>query len=203
MSLCLSRAVRRQHQLMFKGRTAFRNASSTAEAASAAKEKTGAAASKAQEGLSRVTSSAGSAISSAGSTAGKMLGGIGGRTGRLIGFVQSLIPPTIYYSRVGLELTKIIVKEQKMSPPSLEAFSKYMQPAMNAIRHPASLFTQASTSSAAQPTNILSRLRNMDNKQLTGVGIVAAEVLGFFTIGEMLGRLKVVGYRSSAPHEEH
>lgn len=29
----------------------------------------------------------------------------------------ALIPPTIYYSRVGLELSKIVFRGQKMSPP--------------------------------------------------------------------------------------
>ena len=29
----------------------------------------------------------------------------------------ALIPPTIYYSKVGLELSKMVFKGQKMSPP--------------------------------------------------------------------------------------
>jgi hypothetical protein len=88
MSLCISRAVRRQAQLVSLPRTALRNASSTAEAANTAKAKGSEAASKASEGLSRVTSSAGSAVNKVGSTVGNVLGGIGGRTGRLIGFVS-------------------------------------------------------------------------------------------------------------------
>jgi hypothetical protein len=89
MSLCLSRAVIRQQQLLLR-RAPLRSASSTSEVASAAKEKTAATASKAQEGLSRVTSSAGSAVGKAGEVAGKLVGGIGGRTGRLIGAVQCM-----------------------------------------------------------------------------------------------------------------
>jgi hypothetical protein len=89
MSLCLSRAVVRQQQLLLR-RAPFRSASSTSEVASAAKEKTAATASKAQDGLSRVTSSAGSAVGKAGEVAGKVVGGIGGRTGRLIGAVQCM-----------------------------------------------------------------------------------------------------------------
>lgn len=88
MSLCISRAVRRQAQLVSLPRTALRNASSAAEAANTAKAKGSEAASKASEGLSKVTSSAGSAINKVGSTVGNVLGGIGGRTGRLIGFVS-------------------------------------------------------------------------------------------------------------------
>lgn len=29
----------------------------------------------------------------------------------------AMVPPTLYYSRVGLELSKLIVKGQQMSPP--------------------------------------------------------------------------------------
>jgi F-type H+-transporting ATPase subunit g len=40
----------------------------------------------------------------------------------------------------------------------------------------------------------------MDSATLKQVGIVTAEVIGFFSVGEMLGRFKIVGYRSEAPH---
>ena len=99
--------------------------------------------SKASEGLSRVTSSAGPAISGAARGVGNALGKIGGRTGRLIAFVErkyhledlnfglpgkfgssmanievaGQIPPTVYYARVGLELSKLVFQGQKMSPP--------------------------------------------------------------------------------------
>ena len=83
---------------------------------------------------------------------------------------------------------------------SLQAFQSYAQPLYNALRHPAKVFTQASTSSAATPESILSRIRNMDGKQLASAGIIGAEVLGFFTVGEMLGRRKLVGYRGDKEH---
>jgi F-type H+-transporting ATPase subunit g len=47
---------------------------------------------------------------------------------------------------------------------------------------------------------LLARVRNMDQKQLAFVGVTAAEVVGFFTVGEMLGRFKVVGYRGEPAH---
>ena len=34
------------------------------------------------------------------------------------------------------------------------------------------------------------------------VGVVTAEVLGFFTVGEMIGRFKLVGYRGDREHHE-
>jgi F-type H+-transporting ATPase subunit g len=132
-----------------------------------------------------------------------------------------MIPPTIYYSKVGLELGKIVFEQRKMSPPyaavypyksettprytympcrSLATFQVYFQPVLNALRHPATLFTQATTtSSTLQPTQILNRVRNLNNAQLASAAVVTAEIIGFFSVGEMLGRFKIIGYRSSEP----
>jgi F-type H+-transporting ATPase subunit g len=38
----------------------------------------------------------------------------------------------------------------------------------------------------------------MSREQWTTAGVVVAEVVGFFSIGEMIGRMKIVGYRSEA-----
>ena len=43
----------------------------------------------------------------------------------------------------------------------------------------------------------------MSTQQMVAAGVVGAEVLGFFTVGEMIGRMKLVGYRGGvAPHGE-
>ena len=47
---------------------------------------------------------------------------------------------------------------------------------------------------------MLSTVRNMDRAQWATAGVVVAEVLGFFTVGEMIGRLKLVGYRGDVQH---
>ena len=59
------------------------------------------------------------------------------------------------------------------------------------------------------PEAILSRIRNLDRAQMASGGILLAEVLGFFTVGEMIGRMKLVGYRgdthaieTATPHGE-
>lgn len=51
------------------------------------------------------------------------------------------------------------------------------------------------------PESMLSRVRNVDRAQLAAGGVILAEVLGFFTVGEMVGRRKVVGYRGEVHHE--
>jgi F-type H+-transporting ATPase subunit g len=62
----------------------------------------------------------------------------------------------------------------------------------------------SSASSAAggtTPESILSSVRNVNGKQLASIGVVFAELLGFFTVGTMIGRMKVVGYHGEVHHE--
>ncbi|KAI9705870.1 MAG: hypothetical protein M1836_005276 [Candelina mexicana] len=204
MSLSAPRAVMRQSGIMLR-RTAVRNASTTAEAtqkasegASKLKETASSATSKASEGLSRVSSSAGSGISRYTQGVTNFVGRIGSRTGRMISFVESMIPPMIYYSRVGLELSKLVFQSQKMSPPSFASFQAYLQPLINAVRHPANVFTHTTTTSNTMaPETILSQIRNLNRQQMVGGAVVLAEAIGFFSVGEILGRFKLVGYRGS------
>ncbi|KAF1353725.1 P-loop containing nucleoside triphosphate hydrolase protein [Delphinella strobiligena] len=175
MSLAASRMLLRRPQV---GRIGLRHASTTSEAAQAAsntaskaKDTVGSATSSASQGLSKVTSSASSGLSRAGAAAGSALNSIGGRTGKLIGFVQSLIPPTVYYSKVGLELGKLIFHGQKMSPPNMATFQTYGQNLLNGLRNP-------SAAGASNPFQAISKLRSLDNQQLATAGVVAAEIVG-------------------------
>lgn len=94
----------------------------------------------------------------------------------------------------------------------MQTIQPYLTSAQNALRNPSTLLSStqqaassaASTASAAasNPQGFISRLRNLDAATLTTVGIVGAEAIGFFTIGEMVGRLKIVGYHGD-PHGGH
>lgn len=80
---------------------------------------------------------------------------------------------------------------------------QYMQPALNALRNPSTLASRLSTeASNTTPQNVLAQLRGMSSAQWASIGIVAAEVIGFFSVGEIIGRFKLVGYRAKQ-HEEH
>ncbi|KAL1612831.1 ATP synthase subunit G atp20 [Paraconiothyrium brasiliense] len=202
MSLAASRQVLR-HSTFAVRRAGIRNASSTSEAAGAAKEKAAEASSKASEGLTRVTSSASAAASKVGSAATNAANKVGGRTGRLIGSVQALIPRVIYYSRVGLELGKLVAHQRGMAPPNMATIQQYLQPVTNALKNPTSLLNagaRTAESSSAQPVNVLNRVRGFSQQQWISAGIVAAEVVGFFSVGEMIGRFKLVGYRAKEAH---
>jgi F-type H+-transporting ATPase subunit g len=82
-------------------------------------------------------------------------------------------------------------------------FQSYFQPVTNIFRNPRSIMSTAgSATSSMNPEAVLSSVRNVNRRQLTVAGIVLAEVLGFFTVGEMIGRMKIVGYHGE-PHHEH
>lgn len=148
-----------------------------------------------------MTSSAGGIITGAASGARNALSKAGGRTGRLVAFVDSLIPPTVYYARVGLELSKLVFQGQKMSPPSLAQFQSYFQPVINIAKSPKNLMSSASSvTNTVTPETVLSNVRNTNRQQLISLGVVGAELLGFFTVGTMIGRMKVVGYHGEGSH---
>ncbi|KAI0438027.1 putative sorbitol dehydrogenase [Xylaria telfairii] len=160
-------------------------------------------ASKAQEGLSKVSSSAGPAIAGAAKGVASSLSKVGGRTARLVAFVEKQVPTVIYYSKVGAEVAKIVFRTQKMSPPPLETFQTYFQ---NVWKNRISLLqsaSQAATKTAQQPGSILSRVQNLNRAQLVAGGVVAAECLGFFTVGEMIGRFKIIGYHGETAAAHH
>ncbi|KAI1323220.1 hypothetical protein F5Y16DRAFT_412757 [Xylariaceae sp. FL0255] len=181
----------------------------TGKAADAAKETTSKAsstaseyASKAQGGLSKVASSAGPAITGAAKGVANSLGKVGGRTGKAIAFVEKQVPFVVYYSKVGAEVAKIVFRGQKMSPPSVSTFQTYFQNAWRSVQNPGALLQDASKT-AQQPASVASRLQNLSRAQLIAGGVIFAECLGFFTIGEMIGRFKLVGYHGETAAAHH
>ena len=76
----------------------------------------------------------------------------------------------------------------------LAAFQTYSQPIVHAFRNPSTLLNRT--------TDAVSRIRDVNRQQLISAGVVGAEVLGFFTVGEMIGKIKLVGYRGDTEHHE-
>ncbi|KAI1137224.1 mitochondrial ATP synthase g subunit-domain-containing protein [Hypoxylon sp. FL0543] len=209
MSSALARPMLRQSGAGFRTAARRFESTNTQKAAETAKEQAAKAskaaseyAAKAQQGLSRVTSSAGPAIAGAAKGIANSLGKVGGRTGRLIAFIERQIPTAIYYSKVGSELAKIVFRGQKMSPPSLATFQSYWQNALKQIRNPNALLETASKF-AQQPSALLQQARNVNRAQLVTGGVILAECLGFFTVGEMIGRFKIIGYHGDNHAAHH
>ena len=77
----------------------------------------------------------------------------------------------------------------------------YFQPLTNVVRNPRSMMSGASSASSVTPESVLSSVRNVNRSQMATAGIIFAEILGFFTIGEMAGRMKIIGYHGEVHHE--
>lgn len=93
---------------------------------------------------------------------------------------------------------------------NMQTVQTYIQPLRNAISNPSSLMSRsgAAAESAAEtavnnPQTLVNRVRSMDSATMVSAGIVAAEAIGFFCVGEMIGRFKIVGYRGGHSHGEH
>jgi F-type H+-transporting ATPase subunit g len=79
---------------------------------------------------------------------------------------------------------------------------KTYDPVITALRNPYNAGHHAQGLINAIP-GYLNSARNMDRKQMVGVLIIIAEVIGFFTVGEMLGKMKIVGYSGPGSQTQH
>ncbi|KAI0837618.1 GroES-like protein [Hypoxylon sp. FL0890] len=209
MSSALARPMLRQSRAGFRMAARRFESTNTQKVTETAKEQAAKAskaaseyATKAQQGLSRVTSSAGPAIAGAAKGIANSLGKVGGRTGRLVAFIEKQVPTVIYYSKVGSELAKIVFRGQNMSPPSLATVQSYWQNALKQIQNPTTLL-QTASKFAQQPSSLIQQARNINRAQLVAGGVIFAECLGFFTIGEIIGRFKLIGYHGDNQAAHH
>ncbi|KAI9899193.1 hypothetical protein N3K66_005654 [Trichothecium roseum] len=162
---------------------------STEKASAAAKDAASKAkdqAAKAAQGLTRAAGAA--AVAAKGLTSS--LGKLGGRTGKVIAFIERQTPFVVYYAKVGAEVGKIVFQGQKMSPPSAATFQNFYQ----------NLYKSIQTRGIGSPQSLVQSALRISPAQLAAGGVVAAECLGFFTVGEMIGRFKLVGYHGEVAH---
>lgn len=84
----------------------------------------------------------------------------------------------------------------------MSTFQAYFQRLVKSFRNPGALFQSAEkTATNTSPQTAVSSIRNISTSQMASGAVVVAEVLGFFTVGEMIGRRQLVGYRGE--HGEH
>lgn len=81
----------------------------------------------------------------------------------------------------------------------MATFQSYFQQTIKNIRHPSKFLPESA--SAEGVAGAAGAARNFSNAQMATVAVVVAECLGFFTVGEMIGRFKLVGYRGEASGE--
>ncbi|TGZ82749.1 hypothetical protein EX30DRAFT_347138 [Ascodesmis nigricans] len=157
---------------------------SAVKAQAAAKE----GAAKAQAAAAQFAGKAMAILGKSGESFAKLAAKSTGRTGQLLKSIERAIPPTIYYSKVAIELSKLVFRGQKMSPPDLATF----QSTLKTLFNPQNI--------AAYSRNAVQVARTASRKEAAQVGVIVAEVIGFFTIGEILGRRKLIGYRGKVEH---
>ncbi|CAK7234498.1 ATP synthase subunit G atp20 [Sporothrix bragantina] len=188
-------ALRRSAPRRLQSTSSTSTSTTASDAATKARQTASDVTSKATQGLTRVTAAAGPALAGAARGLTTALGRVGGRTGRFINFVERQTPFVVYYSRVGLELGRLVFRSQKMAPPPLATFQAAFQNAWVQLQNPAKLI-QTSTA-------FVKSARNLTPTQLAAGGVLAAEILGFFTVGEIIGRFKLVGYHGATPAAHH
>jgi len=77
-------------------------------------------------------------------------------------------------------------------------FQTYFQSAWKRVQSPSTLLK-----SAGSPSSILQQTRNLSRAQVIRGGVLVAECLGFFTVGEMVGRFKLIGYHGETEAAHH
>ena len=92
----------------------------------------------------------------------------------------SLWNQTLYALKVGQHIAVKVYEKEKMSPPS----GKEIEQSFDALKH---VFKSSFNMAKSK------QLPNVEQLKLGGR--VGLELLGFFTVGEMIGRGSLVGYK--------
>ncbi|SCU99983.1 LANO_0F04632g1_1 [Lachancea nothofagi CBS 11611] len=102
---------------------------------------------------------------------------------------QAYTTKSIYYSKVVGELSKQVYLKEGMQPPSVSDFqSVYTK-----------LYKQA-LSVALKPKQSLSMFKNVQKDDVVKYGAYGIQLAGLYSLGEVIGRRKVVGYTNYAAH---
>lgn len=83
---------------------------------------------------------------------------------------------------------------------STKVWEHYYQQALHLAKN-RQLLQQEVTKVVGDSASLSSKIRNLSPAQIAGGAVFGAEVIGFFTVGEIIGRMKLVGYRG--PTESH
>jgi F-type H+-transporting ATPase subunit g len=85
---------------------------------------------------------------------------------------------------------------------SIQTVQNYWQGIFKMAQNPSAI-AQTASKATQQPASLIQRAQNISRAQLVAGGVVAAECLGFFTVGEMIGRFKIVGYHGETAAAHH
>jgi F-type H+-transporting ATPase subunit g len=80
---------------------------------------------------------------------------------------------------------------------SVSTFQTYFQNLWKQLQNPGAFLSSLVRSANPQ------QIRNLSRTQVAAGGVLLAECLGFFTVGEMIGRFKLIGYHGETHAAHH
>ena len=86
---------------------------------------------------------------------------------------------------------------------SAATFQSFYESAWQSIRQPSKIVDSVSQTVKTANQKPSGFIPGVSNAQLAAGGVVLAECLGFFTVGEMIGRFKLVGYHGEPAAAHH
>lgn len=103
--------------------------------------------------------------------------------------VQCAVSKTVYCGKVTAELSKQVYTKEGLQPPNFSDFEMVYT----------RLYRQA-LSYAEKPQQALGLLKNIEKDQAVKIGAFGIQLLGLYSLGEVIGRRKIVGYRNYSAH---
>lgn len=117
-----------------------------------------------------------------------MLGRIQAFTTGLVTKTTSFATRTIYYGKVGAELSKQVYLKEGLQPPSIADFKKvYSQLYKKSLHY------------AVKPKEVVEIVKTLSKNDALRYGAFAVQIVGFYSIGEVIGRRHLVGYKNYQP----
>ncbi|CAM9017539.1 hypothetical protein WICANDRAFT_28580 [Wickerhamomyces anomalus NRRL Y-366-8] len=110
----------------------------------------------------------------------------------LVEKVTNTVNKSIYWSKVTGELAKQVYLKEKLSPPSIADFQSVYQ----------KLYKQALELST-KPKEVLTFAKGLNKNDLLNYGAIGVQIVGLFSLGEIIGRRQLVGYPRFGPAPSH
>ncbi|CCH59881.1 hypothetical protein TBLA_0C00650 [Henningerozyma blattae CBS 6284] len=92
---------------------------------------------------------------------------------------------SVYYGKIGSELSKQVYFREGLQPPSLGEFSSVYRNLYEEFIH-----------IIQNPNAFYQRCSQVSSKQVVKFCAYGIQVLGFYSLGEIIGRRKLVGYNN-------
>lgn len=110
----------------------------------------------------------------------------------LITKATSLAEKTIYYGKVTGELSKQIYQKEKLQPPALNDFKAvYKNLYVSSLKY------------IKSPQQVVNYFKATSKDEYLKFGALGIQILAFYSVGEVIGRRKLVGYKNYATAEAH